>query len=600
MFLATTALDQFWDKSKKILFLGPWCLLYQKRSEWSNLDFQVMESPWTDREQFYKAAGYTDAIYEQSLRVLTDYLNAIHKTKYSERYWRILIGPWLIRYIHSLYDRYCHIHSAFQNHDPLETWCLSSECFITPQNISHFIDLYVDDFYNLQLYSQITGFMGYNFLTIQFHHQMSSGKNDIKNRKVISKIEETVKCQTKRFCATINDLIARRKKILLCGLYIPRSVVWKIVYASQFQAWPFEKQWDRYWPNLEYLDYKAREGLGDLPASDNFSKLLVQTLPINFPILYLEGYQKSREQVLQEWKKFPKVLMSSVSWYFNEYFKLLAAEACERGTLLLACQHGGGYGSGKIPVETHEIKVSDMFYSWGWRSNEYSNKVKPLPTPRLSGSLLRSLSSNRLARETILFVTTNHPRYLYYFYSCPVGLQFEDYCEMRKDFIHSLSPEYRNMLLFRLYPTDYGRFQKDRLREEFPYLRFDNHRLSLAKQLLKVRIVVIDHPMTSFLETLSYNFPCILFWNPNYWEMRNEAVRFFEGLRQAGILFDSAESAAVKLMEVYDDPLRWWSSAEVQSARKTFITRFALGSNEWLKAWINELRVASNKKCAIS
>lgn len=38
MFLATTALSEFWDKDQEILFLGSWCLRYDRRSEWGNLN----------------------------------------------------------------------------------------------------------------------------------------------------------------------------------------------------------------------------------------------------------------------------------------------------------------------------------------------------------------------------------------------------------------------------------------------------------------------------------------------------------------------------------------------------------------------------------
>lgn len=539
-----------------------------------------MENPWNDREQFYEASCYTDTIYEQLLRNLTEYLNTFHKTSHSERYWRILVGPWLLRYIHILYDHYYHLLLAFKNYNPLETWCLSSDCFITPQNMIHFRDLCLDDFYNLQLYSQILNLMEYNLPNFQLHRSIPSKENGSTNAKD----------RIKRFYTTFIDRVSKRKKIILCDLYIPIRDVWKIVYASKFQAWPFEKQWEPNWPHSRHLDYKAREGLKVLPANDNFSKVLVQSLPINFPKLYLEGYYKSRQQVLQEWKKFPKIIFSSIGWFSNEYFKFFAAEACERSTRLLACQHGGGYGSGKIPIEKQEVKISDVFYSWGWKSKEYPNKVKPLPNPRLSNQFPTNSLSNRAACKTILFVGTSHPRYTYNFFSVPVNSQFDDYLNMREDFLRSLSSEYRSFLLFRLYPHSYGRYEPDRLKEQFPNLRFDNHRLSFSTQLLKSRIVIIDHPMSSYLEALSYNFPCIFYWNPNYWEVRDEAAPFFDMLRQADILFDTAELAAAKLMEVYNDPLYWWLSEKVQSARTEFVKQFALGRKDWLKFWLNELR----------
>ena len=38
------------------------------------------------------------------------------------------------------------------------------------------------------------------------------------------------------------------------------------------------------------------------------------------------------------------------------------------------------------------------------------------------------------------------------------------------------------------------------------------------------------------------------------------------------------------LEEVYENPLRWWLSDEVQASRRKFVNRFALGNKKWLKS----------------
>src|SRR3990167_4408334 len=99
MFLATTALSEFWNKDEEILFLGSWCLRYDRRSDWQDITrYQVMPSPWDDRERFYSACQYVEECYERMLSHLTDYLNSAHRVSYNKRYWRILIGYWLFHY----------------------------------------------------------------------------------------------------------------------------------------------------------------------------------------------------------------------------------------------------------------------------------------------------------------------------------------------------------------------------------------------------------------------------------------------------------------------------------------------------------------------
>src|SRR4030067_1203870 len=98
-FLATTALDEFWDTTKPILFLGQWCLLYSRRSFWGSLDSYLLESPLNNSYTRHASHKIVSDIYEFILPLLGHALNSIHGKSYNDRYWRILIGPWLQFYL---------------------------------------------------------------------------------------------------------------------------------------------------------------------------------------------------------------------------------------------------------------------------------------------------------------------------------------------------------------------------------------------------------------------------------------------------------------------------------------------------------------------
>ena len=135
MFLATTALSDFWDKNQEILFLGSWCLRYDHRSEWEGLDYRVLPSPWDDRERLHEAARYVDEVYERVLTQMSEYLNSVHGVSFGNRYWRILIGPWLFHYVHAVYDRFVHLTDAFFKYPDLETIRLDRRSFVTPRTL---------------------------------------------------------------------------------------------------------------------------------------------------------------------------------------------------------------------------------------------------------------------------------------------------------------------------------------------------------------------------------------------------------------------------------------------------------------------------------
>jgi putative transferase (TIGR04331 family) len=93
MYLATTALTEFWKVDEPILFLGEWCLKYSERHVWEPLIYQVLEYPWNDHERLSDAITYCDGVYESLLETLTEYMNNVHGVNYGKRYWRIILGP---------------------------------------------------------------------------------------------------------------------------------------------------------------------------------------------------------------------------------------------------------------------------------------------------------------------------------------------------------------------------------------------------------------------------------------------------------------------------------------------------------------------------
>ena len=96
IFVALTADENLWDKSKEVILLGDWCInnLY-KKDEYRVLSYPIKlnDNNYNDFEKF----NYS--LYSEYLKIFTKLLNNVHDTKHSERYWDILIGSFLYRYI---------------------------------------------------------------------------------------------------------------------------------------------------------------------------------------------------------------------------------------------------------------------------------------------------------------------------------------------------------------------------------------------------------------------------------------------------------------------------------------------------------------------
>ncbi|MCD6572671.1 MAG: hypothetical protein J7K95_01075 [Thermoplasmata archaeon] len=240
-----------------------------------------------------------------------------------------------------------------------------------------------------------------------------------------------------------------------------------------------------------------------------------------------------------------KAIFSTVGWHFDEPLKILASKKMEKGSKLIGIQHGGGYGIRlKHPPEEHELAICDVFYSWGWK-NPGSSKIKSLPNPVVS-----SFKRPKKERRIILYVSAAFRRYLYRIMSAPVGSYFVEYLRWREKFFSFLNNYCLNQILVRFHPQDYGWDQKERPIRKFPKINLDNYKKSFIERIRESKLIICDNPQTTWLQLLASNTPCIFFWNPEIWEIRNNCSYYLDKLREVGILFYNPQKAADKVQKV--------------------------------------------------
>lgn len=588
MFLATTALSDFWDKEQEILFLGTWCLRYDRRDDWKDLKYEVMPSLWDDRKRFYDAARYLDESGERILTRLADYLNAVHGVAHGVRYWRILIGPWLIHALHQIYDRYVHLAEAFKQHADLQTFCLAPESFRVPADATDSVELACEDEYNLQLFSLLLHEMGYRFPSRSLQGEWRRGLVRIRPTRLM-RMQASAKNAMAHAAVLLGRIRGRNAWAALYDLGAESRSRRGLAWATKLSAVPstVTAHMDPAWG--EPVFDARRVELARLASSDEFERLFVRCLPHTLPGLYLEGYRFARTATLRSERTVPPVIVSGSDWYFNEGFKYLAAEGAERRSRLVAVQHGGGYGIFRFSApELHESRVGDSFFTWGWTDGDHPQGCN-VPSPRLSSLITRKVAGRQPGKvEDILFVTTAHPRYLYRFHSQPVGAQWNDYFDWERRFLSALPGRLRSMTIFRPYPHDYGHGVRDRTVSEFPEVRWDSGS-ALYELYRRARLAVVDHNATAYLETLAANVPTVMFWDPQRWEVREAAAGAFQRLRDVGVLLESPEAAAAKVAAVYDDVSGWWNSENVQRTRRQFVDRYALSRLDWREQWVKAL-----------
>jgi putative transferase (TIGR04331 family) len=585
MFLITTADQRTWDDKGKILFLGEWCKRYSQRKAWSKLDHEVVPYHWDDRQCLYHDYRYLQKVYKRYLKALSLQLNTIHHVQFDVRYWQILVGYWLNSFISILFDRFQSIQAAVQYRQIANTKIIEyPENKIVPKDMIHFKQLFQSDAYNHYLYSKIISFSGnIPYQTLSFEYNQTGENFSIPAS--IPMEEASWKVSMKRLFKFYNKLPFpwsknyvffssgfgyRREMLLQCLLgQIP------LVKFSSFDI-----------PYTE-LNPNMRNGISFNLKNNDFEDCLEYLLPKQIPFSYMEGYQMLRSYALKRYQvKNPKLIFSTVGFNVNDDFKCWAAEKSEEGTKLVAGQHGGSYGMSLwYAMEEHEIGISDQYFSWGW-TDDQEPKVLPVPASKLISKQHKIKPS---ASGKILWVSLMVPRYSYFMFSGVVASQWLYYLKEQQRFLTAVCPSVHDQLLLRLAPHDTGWDAMERWQEFDPSLNVYQGNCSFEKQLNESRLCISTYNATTYLETFAANYPTVIFWNPEYWEIRSSTVPYFERLREVGILHDNPESAAALVNEIFQNPWLWWTQTKVQNAKNEFCQKFALTSQSWLTQWRKSL-----------
>lgn len=582
MFLITTYDKRLFRTDKPILCLGEWCKLYSDRTLWEKTTHEVLPYHWDDRKKLYRDYLLLDQVYEKSLKNLTELLNQIHGTEHSLRFWRIVIGPWLSHFMAVLYDRHQSIIQAVKSEKVTGTLILENQPGKwVPQGHSDFFDWIINDDYNQYLFGRIIEFT--KCLPFEAVNMPASVCNGVKPR--------TERSRFARVASKLMNLIGNRfNKIVFVESTLDHADLAKLSLSLRQIPQVFFRN-----PSISKpaFDAKMRAPLAQLPGTSEFERLLAHLLPEQIPFQHMEGFAEMKALSLRQFPKHPKIICNGVAFNTNEAFKLWAGHHVDRGAKLVSIQHGGHYGMGLwSTTEDHLIKISDKYFTWGWQTEE-TQVATPIPAAPLN-KIRNSIAPKK--NGSLLLVLGCVPRYSYYLYSFMASSTgFLSYLDEQFRFVRTLSDKNQQSLITRLYSRNYGWDQDRRWLDNFPNMKLCRGDQPIASRLNESRLFIGTYNATTYLETFAANFPTLLFWNPNQWELRPSAEQYFNRLRDVGILHHSPEAAAAKVNEISSDPIGWWGQPKIQSAKDEFCSRFAKTSDNWIEEWKTELQLLAGR-----
>jgi putative transferase (TIGR04331 family) len=562
-FLITTAEERTWVTDQPILFLGEWCKQFSKRQEWENIDNEIVPYHWDDRKKLQNDYLFLQDLHEELLKELALELNRQHNVDHSLRYWRILLGPWLMYFVEIVFDRWEMIKRAEADFEIVGVNIIESEQDkITPGNMSQFNNILTSDTWNEALFGElIKNYTSITYNIIPGKYSANPGEESDFNylRFLRNKLFHLA---TKISSFLIND-----NEAFLVSTYLPLSQE----LLLQIRLKQFPGIWETIpAPGSIYDSEKRKWKLGN-NEHNNFGSIIRDLIPKHLPTLYLEGYLNLVDVIQNlKWPKNPKFIFTSNSFFSDDVFKAWAAHKVENGSLLIIGQHGGNYGTCPIsPLEEHEYSIGDLWLSWGW--SDYNRpKIRPL----FNFKMLK-LNYSRDEGGAALIVCMLVPRYSYRMINFHISGQWLQYFNDQCRFVTSLPDHIKRKIIVRLQPQDYGWHQKQRWIEKFPNVSIDEGRTRINKLIRKSRIYISTYNATTFLESMVTNFPTLIFWDQRFYEISDMALPYYNRLKTVGIFHETPESAANMLEGIWDDIGAWWYSRQVQTVREEFCLHFS-------------------------
>ncbi len=517
-------------------------------------------------------------------------LNHYHGTTYSTAQWRVVSGPWLSYFLTILYDRRISVTNAYDQYRIKNVYILERKNRLqyVPENMDNFIECMVTDDWNEMIFADIIKYYDHphtlitNTFPIDCRDKGLTKNKVFKIRQLYLKLKPSIRNFIDVSIALIANKTQKRETIFLMRSYL--GIIDEILIqlrCRQVPRFPIPYKFNFIPPNR-----KDRVKLTEIIADfikirkdvNDFESLFWKILPNYLPSAYIESFKAINHEIDERciWPKEIKYIVNTgAMWNNDDFFKIWCMRKIKEGAKLIIGQHGGNYGIADLNFnETHQIKISHKFLSWGWKVDEHKNVV---PFGIISPSSKHQIKPRQSG--DFLLILTPMPRYSYSLLSAPIGSDnYNAYMEQQFEFYRSLPSEISKKVVIRLFKNpklDYGHNIARRWLEKFPNVKIDYGKRSLASQLNKSAIGISTYNATSFLETLSMNFPTLIYWDDSLWKTNEKAKISLDLLENVGIYHPTASSASRFLGLISSDILGWWYSNRVQEARAKFCFEYA-------------------------
>ena len=560
MFLVTTALKETIKENQKCSFLGAWCE--------QDLNEEISEYIWSDKNKVTNAYHQCIKHYNYFLPILVEYLNKEHGLNKDIHFYKIILGNWLMQYIHVHYDRYINILNFYRKNRDFDTYIFDDKDYYIPFYHHEFILLACkNDSYNFQIYSNII-----IFLFPKKSFKKIRVTNPIEKNEEIRKSDNIIKKYFYGINAFINKLY--KESYVISDNYFGENQFKKmlnVLIKSKFKVVFNDFNFGGIFKRKAKLS--SRNKSLEVNSTSIFRKFISSSILKDIPEVYAECFDDFRVHISKNFSTNVKSFYTPLSLQYNDEVKFFLADNYKKINIF-AQQHGSAYGvTQDLYREFYEKSISNCFLTAGWTDDESTKFVLP------------KLDKNKIQREkkNITFLTTFSQKYVYAFIHYPMSSYYRTiFFDRMKVFFTTFSEtfyENENMNI-KSYPNPYciDRINKDIIKGNSKINLINNAKMS---EIFSSKLIVFDHMGTTMLEAAAMNIPFIVYLDNNIECFRDEAQVVINKLVDCGIIYYEPSAAALFIEQNSKNIEQWWLSHEVQTAVKSFSKTYAHIEENW-------------------
>jgi putative transferase (TIGR04331 family) len=583
MLLATTALEWSWGTAERLVFLGEWCRKYGRMDVWQRREHVVVRNHWDDRAKLRRDHDYLRALHAEVLSELAAVLGQMHGLARSQKFWRTIVDPWLMRYLGVAFDRWESLRVAFEEYEFSETVVRQSPVRQAPYDHLEFIETIETDDWNHDFYADVLRFQ-YSAKYVMRVDEISPARDEARTSDHAGHYATNMRRSIARQIDRIAGVLSRRNRVVFVQSYFPLPALVSLnlrllqvpaLFLDQFQRTRVP------YSDKESIGARAAIALNRQPHNA-FETFLHSRIGIDLPRVCVESFELIRREA-NAIKLRPKVVLTATGHWFNDLFKHWVAERVHEGTALVTMDHGGCLHPAFGAMDFEE-DIADVKATWVL---PYHPKHVQMSSNKLVGQ------RRHTGTQSLIVVGSEVPRFSYACWSGPIGSQtmvgFEYVCSLYEH----LDDAPRRAFKVKPYP-DLGWQMRERFVARLGSEHVVTHP-SLRNALRAARMIVCTYPQTTFSEAMASGIPSLLVYPRRLWETIPLFDGLIETLHEARIVFFEPDRAAEHINAVWGEPEVWWQSVPVRAARLRFEHEVLDLRSDWVRQWIEFIeKVSSN------